>query len=329
MGERSRCVLLDHEILDPDYRIFSSDGDLYIPLIKEPSSIIFDQLPECAEVKEQYFEKLNKRPTLEDLLGYVPQYEVVGDIAIIESDPENEITVAEALIDVHPNIKTVIASIGPVEGEYRIRKYRIIKGRPTTETIHKEHGCRYFLDITKAYFTPRLSTERDRILSQISPRDVVVDMFAGIGPYSILIAKKSGAKKVVAIDKNPDAIVYLKKNVDLNRLDNVEVVESDAYDAADQYKNSADHVIMNLPHSAHEFLEPALRISKEGGIVHFYDIIHEDDMFEGSVRKIETACQRSNKCIQIKDLRIVRSYAPHQYNICIEFQVNGSQKSSA
>jgi tRNA (guanine37-N1)-methyltransferase len=126
----------------------------------------------------------------------------------------------------------------------------------------------------------------------------------------------------VAIDKNPDAVHYLKENISLNSVKNIEAIEGDAREEAKKFAGTADHVIMNLPHNAHEFLDSAVLLTKPGGIIHYYGITPEDDLFESSVELIRKAAEKAGRKIEIMEKRVVRSYAPHQYNICIEARIS-------
>ncbi|MDO9518451.1 MAG: class I SAM-dependent methyltransferase family protein [Methanosarcinaceae archaeon] len=319
-GEPNRRVLIEMELLDSSKKIASNGVDLFLPLVREPNDVEKDNFGDV-EFLEYQFEEHEKAPTLEDLLGFMPHYEVIGDIALIEADDTDADRIGEALLKFHPHVNTVLGATSPVVGEFRVREFMLIAGEDKTETIHKEYGCRYAVDLAKAYFTPRLSTERERILSWIKPDDVVVDMFAGVGPYSILIAKKANPKRVVAIDKNPAAVEFLRRNVVLNSVDNVKVIEGDANVESQRFAGIADHVIMNLPHNAFDFLDSAVKLTKPGSIIHYYGMTHEDDLFDGSIGLIEAAAERVGREIEVVERRTVRSYAPHQYNICIEVRV--------
>jgi tRNA (guanine37-N1)-methyltransferase len=322
-GESARKMILDLEILDNSLKIGVDETFLYIPLSREPTTNELKSLPEKTELIEFYFEFQKKKDLLKDLLDFSPSYEVIGDIALLEEDLDQQKAskIANFLIRTQPNIKTVLKPLTPVIGEFRLRKFRILAGEPKTETIHREYGCSYKVDLSKAYFTPRLSTERSRILSWIKEGDTIIDMFAGVGPYSILLAKSKKPSNVVAIDKNPDAVHYLKENITLNSAKNIEAIEGDSREEAKKFANTADHVIMNLPHSAHEFLDSAILLTKPGGIIHYYGIAHEDDLFEGYIKLINVAAERTGRHIKILEKRVVRSYAPYQYNICIEVKI--------
>jgi tRNA (guanine37-N1)-methyltransferase len=323
-GESVRKTLLELEILDNSLKIASDEEFLYLPLKKELSRDEIKFLPEESKIFSFDFELQQKKQVLEDFLGFSPAYEVVGDIALLEEpdlERENALKIADALLQTHPNIKTVLKPLTPVIGEFRIRNFELIAGEPRTETIHKEHSCRYKLDLSRVYFTPRLSTERSRVLSWIKEGDTVVDMFAGVGPYSILIAKYRKSSKVIAIDKNPDAARYLKENIILNSVKNIEAIEGDAREEAKKFSGVADQVIMNLPHNAYEFLDSAVLLAKPGGIIHFYAISPENDLFGNYLELIRKAAEREGRQIEVLEKRVVRSYAPYQYNICIEVRV--------
>jgi len=315
-GEKNRRELIELGVVDKNLKIRTENDDLLIPVIKHI---------EGYEIGIGDFEDVIIERSLAEILGFSPAYEQIGDIAIIDRHQTQAQEVAQVLLKQN-RIKTVLQAETSVTGEYRTRSVSILAGERRTETLYRENECRYLLDLSKVYFTPRLSTERMRIADKIKDGDKVVDMFAGVGPFSILIAKKFPSAHIIAIDKNPDAISYLKENVKLNRVKNVEIREGDSRYALKDIKD-ADHVIMNLPHSAIEFLDTAFGVLKNGGIIHFYAITHENDLFAGILKRIEAAAGLSGLWIVPLDKRIVRPYAPYQFNICIDFQVLSSAVS--
>ncbi|MCK9565416.1 MAG: class I SAM-dependent methyltransferase family protein, partial [Methanothrix sp.] len=179
-GEKIRKALVETGTFDRSRKICSNESHVYLPVLD------IDEI-EAAKIRSiGQFElvainfQLEERVLCpEDLLGFRPSFEVVGDIAMVEdSDAEH---VAAALMSTSKSIKTVIAPISDVEGEFRTRRFRHVAGEVRTVTLHKEHGLRYRVDLEGAYFTPRLGTERLRIAGLVSPGEVVLDMFAGVG----------------------------------------------------------------------------------------------------------------------------------------------------
>ncbi len=207
--------------------------------------------------------------------GLVPRsYDIIGDIAIIQLPPEladEALRIGEALLAMHKRLKAVYSKAGPVTGDYRLRQFRHIAGEQKTETTHRENGCQFKMNIETTFFNPRLGGERLRVARQVSRSETVLDMFAGVGPFSILIARQTGAK-VYAIDSNPEAARYMRENVRLNHVEKqVEVMEGDAARLAEKLRTRTNRVIMNLPERAGDYIRAACRTLKpKGGILHFY-----------------------------------------------------------
>ncbi|MDH7597964.1 MAG: class I SAM-dependent methyltransferase family protein [Methanothrix sp.] len=314
MGERIRRILAERGALDRKKRIRSDDYHIYIPVLE---SINPDALKGIAgaEIVQMEFEEDRRKVTVEEILGRKPSFETIGDIAVVE-DEEPEV-VADAIMAVHRGIRAVLAPVSDVEGEFRLRRYRYVAGEMRTLTVHREHGIRYMVDLERAYFSPRLGTERLRVAEQVRPGDTVVDMFAGVGPFSLLMAKRGA--RVIAIDKNPYAVKLLVENARMNRLD-VEVREGDAAALTEDLADQADHVVMNLPHSASIFLPEAIRTAKSGGVVHYYTFAPEDDLYR-DVRIIEEKARELGCEASLLYRGIVRSYAPRIYNVVIDFMV--------
>lgn len=305
---------------DRNRKISSDESHVYLPVLgmneaaEDELRAIADFMPVIID-----FSSEERAPGPEDILGYRPSFEVVGDIALVEEGDEER--VAAALMSTCKSIKTVLAPISDVEGEYRTRRFRHVAGEVRTTTIHKEHGLRYLVDLEGAYFTPRLGTERLRISGLVKPGDVVLDMFAGVGPFSLLLARKGAS--VIAIDKNPVAVRCLRENARLNKITKIEILEGDSAQIAGRYESRADHVIMNLPHTASSFLLPAIQAARTGGVVHYYCISSEDDLYKDEAL-IEKAAQEIGAGWELLYRGIVRSYAPRRHNVVIDFRVKKS-----
>jgi tRNA (guanine37-N1)-methyltransferase len=264
---------------------------------------------------------LSERLTPEELSLTKRAFDTIGDIAIIEVPRELETQekfIAEALMEAHKNIRSVYKKSSDIKGEGRTRELKFLRGEERTETLHKEHGMKLKLDITKAYFSPRLSAERERILSQTKDGEVVVDLFAGIGPFSILLAKNRDIK-AYAIDVNPHAFEYLKENIRINKVaDKVTPLLGDCREAAP--KGAAMRVIMNLPKSSDEFLDLTFDVIKKG-VVHYYAISPEEDLYESKIDFIKKTAKEKGRKIEIINRKIVRPYSPYNYHIVIDIGV--------
>lgn len=316
MGEQFRKALAGLGALDRCRKIASDEAYVYLPVRSE--LVEEKQLRKISDYEqvEREFVHETIMPTPEGILGYQPSFEIIGDIAIVEQDDAEK--VAAALMSSFKNLRSVITPISDVEGEFRTRRFRYVAGEERINTIHKEHGIRYRVDLEGAYFTPRLGTERLRVAMQVCPSDFVLDMFAGVGPFALLLARRRA--RVVAVDKNPVAVKCLRENALLNKID-VEILEGDASDLALNYEDMADHVIMNLPHTAHQFLGPAIRAAKNGGVVHYYAISEEKDLY-CDLKLIEAAAAQLGTKAEVLYKGTVRSYAPHRYNVVIDFLVS-------
>jgi tRNA (guanine37-N1)-methyltransferase len=342
-GEELRHALKERKLLRPDAKITTDDTVICLPLVRMLTGSEKRALG-AAELTTQEFAISEKRKRVEDIVGFKPSYEVIGDIAVLTEsvDPSKEQEVAKALMALHRNITVVAKRVSAVEGVFRTRKLQIIAGEKRTETIHTEHGCRFKLDPEKVYFNPRLGGERNRVASQVvqsGKAEEIIDMFAGVGPFTIQIAKRAPRSHVTAIDINPDAIQYLKENMALNRVSNIAAMVGDIRVLHTQFGNTADRIIMNLPKSAHLFLQEALSMLKpSGGIIHFYDLesVYSDKEAEKSEavdRAIKQAKERLLTTLQelcnkfahysvgILDARKVKAYAPYAYIIGIDANI--------
>ncbi|WP_010478855.1 tRNA (guanine(37)-N1)-methyltransferase Trm5b [Thermococcus zilligii] len=319
-AERVRRQLLELGVLAEGYAVKREGEFILFPVTKPVEGF---------ELVEAEFERLERRPhSYREVVG-VPKelrpllpssFDIVGDIAIIELPGElmpHGRAIGEAILKVHRNIKAVFAKGSKVEGEYRVRELVHLAGEKRTETVHRENGIRLKLDVAKVYYTPRLATERMRVFEKTRAGEVVFDMFSGVGPYSILLAKK--AKLVFACDINPWAVRYLEENIRLNRADNVVPILGDVRRVAGKIK--ADRVIMNLPRFADRFLREAMMSVRPGGVIHYYGFGPEEDPFSEHGAKIKAAARELGLSVEFLDSRKVRPYAPRQVNIAIDFRV--------
>lgn len=274
-------------------------------------------------IKPKSYKEITQIP--DSLKNKLPtSYDVIGNIALVKLQEElkdYKKQIGKAILLANKNIKTVCL-VKPVTGEYRTREIEIIAGEKKTETLHKEYGLNFYLDIKKIYFSPRLANERRRISKLVKPGEIIVDMFTGVAPFPIIIAKYANPKIIFAVDKNKTAIDYAQKNVTVNKvLDKIELIHADAIKLdrilSNNYKIKADRVIMNLPFSSYDFFETALKIIKKQAIIHYYDIQHEDKI-DNRISQLTELTQNFDFDIIDYKIKKIKSYSPHEFYIGVD-----------
>ncbi|WP_123533238.1 class I SAM-dependent methyltransferase [Halosimplex salinum] len=312
-GEATRRRLADADLIAEDYEIEVADGALFVP-VSDPEAVP-DEF--AVVTREAAARETQTMPA--DVLSFDPTYERLGDVVIVdEDDPERARALADAIVDSDLPVKTVVNRASKVKGTERIRDWDVLAGE-STEAVHREYGCEFALDLSTVYFSPRLATERHRVVEQVDPGEHAFDMFAGVGPFVIPFAKRGAT--AVGVDINDAAIEYLRENARRNGVeDSVTGICGDVREVAAEYEGWADRLVMNLPHSADEFLETAVALASDECVVHYYDIQHEDDPFGPGERAIREAAEPEYD-VSVERRHTVRSYAPHELNVCLDVRL--------
>jgi tRNA (guanine37-N1)-methyltransferase len=266
----------------------------------------------------------------EDLANVCNSYDIVGNIAIIRlprTSPKNPQNIAKAIMNIHKNVKTVLVQVSPVAEDFRLRRLTHVAGENRTNTIHRESGCLFSVDVEKCYFSPRLYHERSRIAKLIKPNETVVNMFAGVGCFSIIIAKHVNAAKVFSIDVNPAAIQFMRENIRLNRVygkvipllgDSKAIIER-------RLQHAADRVLMPLPEKALEYLPCAVSALKaSGGCIHYYGFEHATKT-ECPTEKVKLKVAETLGALgvdfEVPFVRVVRSTGPNWFQLVADVHV--------
>ncbi|KYK23390.1 hypothetical protein AYK24_01235 [Thermoplasmatales archaeon SG8-52-4] len=325
-AEKVRKILSKKNLIKKSLKIERDNKFLYIPIEKIPKElssyeIIKKEFKELKKDLTSYKETLSIPEKHKKLLP--TSYDIIGNIIIIKLkdellDYKNKI--GESLIRTNKNIKTVCLT-NPVTGELRTREIEIIAGKNCTKTIHKEFGLEFEVDISKTYFSPRLATERKRIADLVKKDEIVVDMFAGVAPFSIIIAKYAKPKMVIAIDKNKKASHYAINNIKRNNvLDKVEYITSDAKDIEKilgRIGLKADRIIMNLPFSSYSFFKYALRVMKNLCIIHYYEILKEEKI-KKRLNDLKKIADKNEILLTNVITRKIKTYTPREFYIGID-----------
>jgi tRNA (guanine37-N1)-methyltransferase len=281
-------------------------------------------------LRKRLRKKLSTALSSEELNQIYNSFDIIGDIAIIKMPNDNAVnaeTVANQIMSIHKNVKTVFAQTSPILGDFRVRDLKLLAGENKTSTKHKESGCVFAVDVEKCYFSPRLSHERSRVAGMVKSGEMVVNMFAGVGCFSIIIAKAVCQTKVFSIDLNPTAVQYMEKNVRINRVfDKVIPVLGDSKDIINsQLRGMADRVLMPLPEKALDYLPYAVSaLKKLGGWIHYYDFQHatiNENPTEKTKLKVAEKLDSLGVGYVFAFSRVVRSTGPNWYQTVLDIRV--------
>lgn len=279
---------------------------------------------------KRFRDKLSAALNSQELAKVYTSFDIVGDIAIIKTPSDNNANaqaVAAQIMAIHKGVKTVLIQTSPILGDFRVRQLNFLTGEDKTITKHKESGCVFSVDVEKCYFSPRLLGERSKIASLVKPGETVVNMFAGVGCFSILIAKTVPGCFVFSIDVNPIAVQYMKENIRINRVfgkviallgDSKEIINANL-------QGKADRVLMPLPEKALEYLPYAIfALKKQGGWIHYYDFQHaigNEDPTEKTKLKVAEKLHCLNVGYVFGGSRVVRSTGPNWYQTVLDIEV--------
>ena len=355
--EATRQIVLNHKIIDFDYKIKVENGFGHIP-IKEGTDeeTLSKVMEECKEEiikqNENYTieimdlsqdddletvkrfprsitELLKDKLSEEEIEELKKSFDIIGDVVIVEIPEDLEAhkkEIGQATLQFTKR-KTVYMKKSAVKGVTRVRELELIAGEDNPITIHKEHGTRLKLDVKNVYFSPRLATERKRVQEACEDGEEILDMFAGIGPFPIVIAHEKNVN-ITAVDINEYAIKYLNENIKLNKLApnaHITAICGDTNEVAlNELKDKKfDRLIMNLPGLAPEFLDLAVSLCKDGGVIHYYEF---SDGFSQGIERAQIACEKQNKEVEILNTRKVKSSSPGMWHVAIDCKVTEKNK---
>lgn len=264
----------------------------------------------------------------ENELELVPKsYDVVGSenkaVAIIEIPEElqnKKMLVAEAVMQLNKNVKSVLNKVSGRKGIYRLEELELLAGDGDTEVLHKEHGYLLKLDPRKVFFSTREATERQRIASQVKADENVLVMFSGIGVYAIAIAKRQpDVNKIYSVEINPDAHRYAQENVRINKLAHkIVLINEDVKKVSKDLKIKFDRIVMPIAVGGEAYLDYAFKFVKDGGIIHFYSTGKEPELFVEAEKDVISAALSNRKKIRIENRVKVLPFGIRKYKVCLD-----------
>lgn len=280
--------------------------------------------------KELLQEKLKDK--IDDkLLEILPSgYQKIGDIIVLSLNDDLKkfnSEIGDAVLEI-TKARSVCVKTGGVVGELRKPQIKVIVGDKNTEVCHFENGVYFCFDISKVMFAKGNVAERGRLPKQVKMSEVIVDMFVGIGYFTVPIAKLARPTKIYAIDINPDSIKYLKKTLEKNKLKNVEVFEGDSKKIVEELVDKgvkADRVLLGYLPPPIESVQYAMKIIKKGGMIHYDDLVYsgnkEQDIEKTMKMFDEEAKAAGFSGVELVNAQKVKSYRPKVDHYVLDVRV--------
>lgn len=327
-AEEARLFLREIGAGDRTRRIVEREGAVMIPLLRddfelpgiEGETVEMPSFPLIKE-RETPFETIASKldipaPAKEKLPR---RWELIGDVLVLKRDPllsEYKQEIAEAYASVL-GAKSVLEDVRGIGGEFREPDLRLILGEETT-TVHKENSVLFKLDVMRVMFSSGNIHERMRMARTCRSGETVVDMFAGIGYFSLPIAVHSKPRKVYACEINQVAFGYLEENIRLNRIDSIEPLLGDCREVAPE--GIADRVIMGYLWGK-KYLGKAMRVVGEKGLLHYHDACHKDEMAERPIRILKEEAHEEGRRVEKAVVRRIKSYSPNVYHVVVDAEI--------
>ena len=263
--------------------------------------------------------------------AFVSSFDQIGEIIIVripdELMPKRHL-IGQALLEEIRMARSVFCQISAVDGEYRTRGLELVAGCDDPTTTYRESGCRFVIDVKNAFFSPRLSHERERIAGLVRDGETVLNMFGGVGMFSIIAAMNTPCT-VYNVDSNPAAHGLCQKNVALNEYSRkkrkrkmagrvISVCGEASEVVRDVFDGTSDRTLMLLPERSDDFIKSAVRATADGGIIHYYSHVHADCKKDAprlsEMHYLDVTPARS----EILDSRIVRPVGPRYYQTVVD-----------
>ena len=318
----TRIKLMESGQMNMEYRIKASSEYGYIPVDGNPDGyeIVDMDLEPMKKVPHNFSELLEGELSSEEIENLRTSFDTIGDIVILEipDDLEDKKQIIGDAALKFTKRKAIYMKRSAIKGTTRVRDLEFLSGVDDSVTIHREHGARLKLDVREVYFSPRLATERKRVMQSVEDGEKILDMFCGIGPFPIVIAKNK-AVEITAVDINKEAIKYLNENIKLNKLKgSIETYCGDIREVSKSFKLKFDRIIMNLPGLAYTFLDIAVNLIEENGIINYYEF---SDSYEQGIKRLQDACSEVGKEVEILNTRKVKSTSPGEWHVAIDAKI--------
>lgn len=319
----TRIKLMENDLMNMEYRIKADTEFGYIPINEDVNDyeIVDMELEPMKKVPHNFAELLEEELTPDEIENLRTSFDTIGDVVILEI-PENLQDKKQIIGDAALKFtkrRSIYMKKSAVKGTTRVRDLEFLSGVDDSVTIHKEHSARLKLDVREVYFSPRLATERKRVMQSVENGEKILDMFCGIGPFPIVIARNKNVD-ITAVDINESAIKYLDENIKLNKLKgNIKTYCGDVRQVSAGFNIKFDRIIMNLPGLAYTFLDVAIDLIEDGGIINYYEF---SDSYEQGIKRLNDAASAVGKEVEIINCRKVKSTSPGEWHVAIDGKIN-------
>jgi len=257
-------------------------------------------------------------------------FQSLGKVIILKLHPDlikHKVIIAQKSMDLLPSMESAYLNKGIIKGSFRTpENIEYVAGREDPIVIHKEHGVSYKFDFTKIMFSQGNLAERKHLATLVKDGEVIVDMFAGIGYFSLPIAKISNPKQIYSIEINPYSFKFLVENIKLNQLeDKITPINGDCKEEVLKLSNNgikADRVIMGVFPAPKAYIKEALTLHKETGTFYHYEGVIDNDNYSDLYQEFEKIVKENQLGSELIDKRIVKSYGPRLYHVVLDICVS-------
>lgn len=310
-------------LLDRSRKVLEKGAWVEIPVL-EPFSgcgVVRQEEPAVYRTVPSLAEALSGKLSPEELNLLPRGWYILGDVIVVKIHPALQpvqAQIGQALLDCYPRCRTVLRDFG-IEGQLRRPIRKIIAG-DRTETVHRENSVLFRLDASKVMFSAGNLKERIR-MSRLGGGELVVDMFAGIGYFSLPMAVHSRPRRLIAIELNPVAYSYLCQNILLNHVQ--EIVEPVLGDCADKTpEGTADRVVMGFVGTTNRYLQKGIEALRPGGCLHYHQTIPSRQYPAAAIKEVtEAAASLGRKAVIQRFIR-VKKYSPGMVHAVVDAKID-------
>ena len=267
----------------------------------------------------------------EQELSLLPRgFQSIGKVMIIKLDQkllERKELIGKACLELIPYMKSVYLNLGKIKGKYREpENIELIAGENNPIVEHKEHGVRYQFDLTKIMFSKGNINERKLLAKKVKDGEIVVDMFAGIGYFSLPIAKNSNPERIYSIELNPVSYEFLVENIKLNHLEEIIIpILGDCNEevlSLSKTGSKADRIIMGVFPAPKKFIKNALTLAKDDGSVYHYEGVADKEKIMDLFDEFNQIAEENKYSSKLISHRLVKSYGPNLYHVVLDIKIS-------